>query len=100
MEGNGTLKSGHWNNIMREFGKLSREEKGELLLAHHEGREIEFLGMDRTWKSAANDGGPGWCRGVAYRVKPITLEVPNCNFRVEVTFTSSGNPVSKIVHNK
>lgn len=50
----------------RPWGDLSPEEKGALLLAHHEGREIECQRPDGSW-SLVN---PYWTSSATYRVKP------------------------------
>ena len=50
------------------WGETTPEEKGALLLAHHEGKEIQFInGLDvKEWKKAE----PRWAIFCAYRVKP------------------------------
>ena len=43
---------------------MTPEEKGALLLAHHEGQVIE------VWSSGWRETKPSWCDKLAYRVKP------------------------------
>ena len=43
---------------------MTPEEKGALLLAHHEGQVIE------VWSSGWRETQPSWCDRLAYRVKP------------------------------
>ncbi len=46
---------------------MTPEEKGALLLAHHEGRGIEIATRDhKAWY----DANPTWQENFAYRVKP------------------------------
>ena len=47
---------------------MTPEEKGALLLAHHEGKDIEFINKTDTpnWKKAK----PLWADHCAYRIKP------------------------------
>ena len=52
----------------KTWGEMTPEEKGALLLAHHEGKQIELYSpTDRVWGVVTM---PGWCDGSAYRVKP------------------------------
>jgi hypothetical protein len=49
---------------------MTREEKGALLLAHHEGKVIEYTSVPVTeegWELATH---PAWIPRHAYRVKP------------------------------
>jgi hypothetical protein len=51
----------------KTWGEMTPEEKGALLLAHHEGKTIEFFSVDaRKWY----EGTPRWSYWVSYRVKP------------------------------
>jgi hypothetical protein len=47
---------------------MTPEEKGALLLAHHEGKEIEFFASHNAWQGC--EGSPSWISYYAYRVKP------------------------------
>lgn len=56
---------------MKAFGDMSKAEKGELLLAHHEGRVIQkFEPILGAWL-AIDD--PNWVAHTAYRIKPETV---------------------------
>ena len=48
---------------------MTREEKGALLLAHHEGEVIQYKNpqVSREWRTSAH---PLWTNSRAYRVKP------------------------------
>ena len=48
----------------KTWGEMTPEEKGALLLAHHEGKIIESLLYD--WAKCS----PSWTDSVAYRIKP------------------------------
>lgn len=48
------------------WAEMTDAEKGALLLAHHENREIEFLDDFDEWKTES----PNWVSHTAYRVKP------------------------------
>lgn len=52
----------------KKWDEMTPKEKGALLLAHHEGKEIQFInGFDvKEWKKAE----PKWASHCAYRVKP------------------------------
>lgn len=50
----------------KKWGEMTPEEKGALLLAHHEGKEIQFLSSYRGWEEAE----PRWSAWLPYRVKP------------------------------
>jgi hypothetical protein len=51
------------------FGELDRETKGALMLAAHEGEEIEYSSDGgNTWTTAQY---PAWGTDIAYRVKPV-----------------------------
>jgi hypothetical protein len=57
--------------INTPFGQLDRKTKGALLLAAHEGAEIEFFNDGcGIW---TNVGAPVWVTEFVYRVKPISL---------------------------
>lgn len=50
------------------FGQLSDEEKGALLLAHHQGKTIEWwLTQTKVWSTNSS---PEWSPLRTYRVKP------------------------------
>lgn len=55
------------------FGKLDRETKGALLLAQHEGAEIEVAHPDNPEKWTAVLWGTGLISELIYRVKPVPL---------------------------
>jgi hypothetical protein len=59
----------------KPFGELSRAEKGELLLAHHEGKRIELL-CGEEWKKAA----PAWVDWKIYRIAPEPLIPDSINW--------------------
>ena len=52
----------------KTWGEMTPEEKGALLLAHHDGAEIQFLNATivKEWITAV----PKWTGFCAYRVKP------------------------------
>jgi len=53
----------------KEWQDLSREEKGALLLAFHEGKKIQFYGkMTEEWVDTIYT--PTWTENSFYRVKP------------------------------
>lgn len=58
--------------INKPFGELDRETKGALLLAAHEGEEIEYSG-DGDGDSWTTVNRPGWRSKIIYRVKPAPL---------------------------
>jgi hypothetical protein len=45
---------------------MTPEEKGALLLAHHEGKVIENSMYGEHWGAAT----PSWCNNIYYRVRP------------------------------
>ena len=49
---------------------MSPEEKGALLLAHHEGKTIEVWVVDHDWSGWVKRSFHTWAEGNAYRVKP------------------------------
>lgn len=49
---------------------MTPEEKGALLLAHHEGKSVEFTRSSMGYKWMIVAGRSEWCDGNAYRVKP------------------------------
>ncbi len=53
-------------NEMKLWQDMTPEEKGALLLAHHEGKEIEYQHAGRWWVAIK----PYWFSDCAYRVKP------------------------------
>ena len=74
--GNALFRDGEFRIISRaaETPKLwcdmTPEEKGALLLAHHEGKNLQFTrpSICNEWRDVAVH--PEWCQGNAYRVKP------------------------------
>lgn len=69
VEGRGDLIA-EWTDTPKLWRDMTPAEKGALLLAHHEGKVIEYsYGCSDIWrKCAANE--PVWEKGAAYRVKP------------------------------
>lgn len=60
---------------MKPWKDMSPEEKGALLLAHHEGKVIEArdpYNKADTWEKVIL---PNWTSSFAYRVKPVVKEV-------------------------
>lgn len=54
---------------MKTWGDMTDAEKGALLLAHHEGKEIEYYGeIDGGWALIPN---PNWYDNIPYRIKPV-----------------------------
>lgn len=54
---------------MKTWGEMTDAEKGALLLAHHEGKEIEYYGeVGDSWRLVNN---PGWYDDTPYRVKQV-----------------------------
>lgn len=51
----------------KTWGEMTDAEKGALLLAYHEGKEIELQRSDGEWISCAS---PNWAAVVPYRTKP------------------------------
>jgi hypothetical protein len=51
----------------KKWRDMTPEEKGALLLAHHEGKAIEVFMSDSAWHEQS---GPNWFDKYAYRVKP------------------------------
>ena len=66
-------------NDMKPFGELSDAEKGALLLAHHEGKRIEFFDLYsyRGWRESQE---PEWAPIVAYRIAPEPLIPDSINW--------------------
>lgn len=54
-------------DIPKTWGEMTPEEKGALLLAHHEGKEIDFY-QSGNWVTIGF--GFNWFQEYAYRVKP------------------------------
>lgn len=54
------------NDAPKLWRDMTPEEKGALLLAHHEGKTIELFIGDDGWSACS----PYWADDVAYRVKP------------------------------
>jgi len=55
------------DNEMKTWEDMTDEEKGTLLLANHEGKEIEYFSRSRdVWEECE----PAWEKGCAYRIKP------------------------------
>jgi hypothetical protein len=63
----------------KPFGELSDEEKGKLLLAHHEGKRIERHAncYDPAWMVVHN---PLFCDGGRYRIAPEPLIPDSINW--------------------
>ncbi len=58
-------------NVEKIWKDMTPEEKGALLLAHHEGKKIEFRTLSnetKNWEGVAST--PRWNNYTAYRVKP------------------------------
>ena len=51
----------------KTWGEMTDEEKGVLLLAHHEGKVIEFLNGPYGWSLASS---PRWRSEQSYRIRP------------------------------
>lgn len=69
---------------LKKWGGMTPEEKGALLLAHHEGKTIQvYRALDETWEKIKS---PCWSEYHAYRVEPeretVTLysDVPTWRF--------------------
>lgn len=56
---------------MKLWKDMTNEEKGALLLAHHEGAIIEYLSFKNTWDTVP-DNEPRWNDIHRYRVQPQT----------------------------
>jgi hypothetical protein len=65
----------------KPFGELSRAEKGELLLAHHEGKRIEQHAncCDPAWMWVVVHN-PLFCDGGRYRIAPEPLIADSINW--------------------
>lgn len=50
------------------WGNMTSEEKGALLLAHHEGKSIQFCSLYYDWIDCKH--GPLWLNDWKYRIKP------------------------------
>jgi hypothetical protein len=62
---------------------LTDIDKGELLLAHHNGTEIEYFSCWNEWRTMAE---PGWNPSYAYRVKPGPIvKIVNQNASISAT---------------
>lgn len=62
---------GEWVEEMtteRTWGDMSPEEKGALLLAHHEGKVIEYTSLQ--YEDEWYESNPIWFGNLIYRVKP------------------------------
>ena len=55
-------------NKPKMWKDMSPEEKGALLLACHEGKDIEFLSSNKDWHTCRT--APSWYDNFQYRVKP------------------------------
>lgn len=56
---------------MKVWKDMTPEEKGALLLAHHEGKEIEYWYSDGSgWQTCFGNQEPGRTPQFAYRIKP------------------------------
>lgn len=52
----------------KTWGEMTPEEKGALLLAHHEQMQLELYStLDKVWQAVRS---PSWSGHSAYRVKP------------------------------
>jgi hypothetical protein len=60
----------------KKWRDMTPEEKGSLLLAHHEGKEIQIWCVDE-WATSRD---PSWAGHCAYRVKPPEPRVWYMNF--------------------
>lgn len=60
------VEKGDEEMTYKTWGEMTPEEKGALLLAHHEGRDIEFRWRSDTWYETD----PEWHPSLFYRVKP------------------------------
>jgi hypothetical protein len=57
-----------WTDTPKTWGEMTNAEKGALLLARHEGKEIEFASIfELEWRTVNN---PMWADVYAYRIKP------------------------------
>lgn len=54
----------------KTWGEMTDAEKGALLLAHHEGKVIEYMRCGASWSEPI----PYWTDDCAYRVKPEPKE--------------------------
>ena len=64
-----------WTDAPKLWRDMTAEEKGALLLAHHEGRDIECrYAFNNGW---CHDSKPVWADDAAYRVKP-TVDSVQC----------------------
>lgn len=72
----------------KKWREMTPEEKGALLLAHHEGKVIEYY-CD-VWKACASNN-PVWANNDAYRVKPEpvveTMSLYRCGITYKITCT-------------
>lgn len=82
---------------------MTDAEKGALLLAHHEGKEIEYYGeVGNSWRLVNN---PGWYDDTPYRVKKSPVRTTKVVYMYSedgyMTFvsTSMSNPTHKITFN-
>lgn len=73
----------------KTWGEMTPEEKGALLLAHHEGKAIEIFSEDeQEWYEYT----PRWAYWVSYRVKP---EEPKIEEKVFEVYLASGGSENK-----
>lgn len=87
----------------KTFGEMSKAEKGELLLAHHEGRVVQAFGkIPNKWIDCDE---PSWFAHCAYRIRPepnitaaksVTWAVVYSNLLVEQYSSSVGCNPAKI----
>ena len=69
-----TLVSRASSSFSKTWGEMNDVEKGALLLAHHEGKQIQFKGQYiDEWSYTIR---PSWSSGLYYRVKPAPEIVP------------------------
>lgn len=57
-----------WVETPKTWSEMTPEEKGALLLARHEGKEIQFYAKNSSWTDLYQSF--NWFHGTAYRVKP------------------------------
>ena len=68
-------------NTPKPWKDMTDIEKGELLLAYHDGAVIEFF-LHITWRGI--DWQPRWKPGCAYRIKPKAPKVETFSIKAHV----------------
>lgn len=86
---------------MKMWKDMTPEEKGALLLAHHEVKDIEYFSyVAGAWCSAK--GKPTWAFDGAYRVKPVpvikTVVMHGCKGNEYWSFDSFPGPEKGDTH--